>query len=102
MGLLLLLLLLLLHCPSLRVHDRKIFVCRHRFSLGRYRPARNRIPRGSICAYHRSPPAATSRTDIAIIEGGNCDLQVSSSSSFAPLIHHLTNRDHTTTSNNIS
>ncbi|KAI7209830.1 hypothetical protein KC333_g8543 [Hortaea werneckii] len=34
------------------------------------RPSRNRIPRGSICAYHRSPPAATSRTDIAIIEGG--------------------------------
>ncbi|KAI6806269.1 hypothetical protein KC332_g13868 [Hortaea werneckii] len=87
----------------------------------------NRIPRSSICACHRSPPAATSRTDIAIItiEEGNCDLQgthpialiditgsrdltlafrlpsVSSSSLFAPLTHHFTNRDNTTTSNDI-
>ncbi|KAI7528363.1 hypothetical protein KC331_g15780 [Hortaea werneckii] len=73
--------------------------------LSVHRPARNRIPRGSICAYHRSPPAATSRTDIAIIERGKLRParlpSVSSSSLFAPLTHHITNRDNTTASNNI-
>ncbi|KAI7589618.1 hypothetical protein KC316_g3831 [Hortaea werneckii] len=64
--------------------------------LSVHRPARNRIPRGSICAYHRSPPAATSQTDIAIIEGGNCDLQdfLQSLRALLTRTHKGNDRDH--------